>query len=249
MKDKITIMLPVHRGNIPLANEALKCLLNSSNYNIICIDDFGNDSDYINDERITFIHNTFSERQPLVKIWNQCIKECPTDNVIIASWRQRPTPEHFSIIEKMLNDRYAMVTFDGLHFFGFNKHLMNVIGFFDEGFTKGQYEDTDWFNRLRMADVAIYAGDVEEQRHINGQYVSSMWLDGFEANRDYYHTKWEENTQTNTLTQKKEEVNIIDRNTYQELKPINYRKWEDSILTDNLNNYYHNLFYNISKTF
>jgi len=238
MKDKITIMLPVHRSNIPLANEALKCLLESSNYNIICIDDFGVDSDYINDERITFIHNTFTERQPLVKIWNQCIKECPTDNVIIASWRQRPTPEHFNTIEKMLNDNYAMVTFDGLHFFGFNKHLMNVIGFFDEGFTRGQYEDTDWFNRLRMADVAIYTGDVAEQRHINGQYVSSTWLDGFEANRDYYHSKWTEDLSTNTLVQKKEELNYSDRELYKGLPKVNYKPWSESVLDQNLISYF-----------
>lgn len=242
-------MLPVHRGNIPLANEALKCLLESSNYNIICIDDFGNDSDYINNERITFIHNTFSERQPLVKIWNQCIKECPTDNVIIASWRQRPTPEHFNIIETFLNDRYGMVTFDGLHFFAFNKHLMNVIGFFDEGFTKGQYEDTDWFNRLRINNIAIYAGDVAEQRHINGQYVSSTWLEGFELNRDYYHSKWTEDNGSNTLIQKKEEVNFDDRKIYSNITPINYREWSDSILTENLNNYFNNLFYNVVKKY
>lgn len=242
-------MLPVHRSNIPLANEALKCLLETSTYNIICIDDFGNDSDYINDERITFIHNTFSERQPLVKIWNQCIKECPTENVIIASWRQRPTPEHFNTIEKMLNDRYAMVTFDGLHFFGFNKHLMNVIGFFDEGFTRGQYEDTDWFNRLRMSNLAFYAGDMEEQRHINGQYVQSTWLQEFEYNKNYYLSKWTESPETNTLTQKSQEVNIQDREIYKNIEPISYRPFSESILTPNLDNYYNNLFYNVVKTF
>jgi hypothetical protein len=100
-----------------------------------------------------------------------------------------------------------------------------------------------------MADVAIYAGDVAEQRHINGQYVSSTWLDGFEANRDYYHTKWTEDTQSHTLTQKKQEVNLQDREINKNVEPIKYRPWSDSILTDNLSNYYNNLFYNTNKTF
>lgn len=243
-------MLPVHRSNIPLANEALKCLLNNSDLNIICIDDFGHDSDYVNDDRIKFIHNTnTTERQPLVKIWNQCIKECPTDNVIITSWRQRPTNEHFNIINEKLNDRFGMVTFDGLHFFGFNKHLLSKIGFFDEGFTRGQYEDTDWFNRIATANIAMYAGDVSEQRIINGQYVNSTWLDGVEENRTYYQSKWVEDVPNNRLIQNKEEVNYSDREIFKDLPSINYREFKDSILTPNLNNYYHNLFFNYVKNF
>src|SRR5579859_2162172 len=121
MKKTFTIMIPIHRGNLDLANECLKHLLDNSDIRIVCIDDFGRDDEYIQSDRISFIHNTFKERQPLVKLWNQCIKACPTDNVIIASWRQRPTRAHFTLIEKKLRERYGMVTFDGLHFFSFNK--------------------------------------------------------------------------------------------------------------------------------
>lgn len=231
-------MIPVHRGNIPLANECLNSLLNNSDLNIICIDDFGNDKDYVQNERIKFIHNSFTERQPLVKIWNQCIKECPTDNVIIASWRQRPTPEHFRLIEEKLTEGYGMVTFDELHFFGFNKHLMTRIGFFDEGFTSGQYEDTDWFNRLKTNNIAIYMGPMSEQRHINGQYVASTWADIAENNRIYYHSKWTEDANNKTLIQKKDELNYSDRELYKSLPEINYKPWTESVLAQNLISYF-----------
>ena len=240
-------MLPVHRSNLPLANECLKSLLQNSDLNIICIDDFGNDSDYIQDERITFIHNTIEGRQPLVKIWNQCIKECPTDNVIIASWRQRPTPEHFKTIEEKLNNGYGLVTFDGLHFFGLNKFLTNKIGFFDEGFTKGQYEDTDWFNRLRTNDIAIHVGYIDEQKHINGNQVSSMWLEGANLNEIYYKSKWSE-TPHNQLIQHSNELNFSDREYFKDLKEIKYKPWSESNLTENLANYY-NIFNTHIKTF
>lgn len=189
MKEDITIMLPVHLSNIPLANECLNHLLNNSDLNIIVIDDFGKDEFYIQNDRIKFIHNTFTERQPLVKIWNQCIKECPTDNVIMAAWRQRPSREIFETINQKLKEGYGSVIFDGLHFFAFNKYLTSVIGLFDEGFLKGQFEDTDWMNRHRMADIAIYSGDIPEQRFINGNYVQTMWADGWELNKNYYDSK------------------------------------------------------------
>jgi hypothetical protein len=155
-----TIMLPVHRSNLALANDCIQNLLDTSDLPIICIDDFGNDNEYIKNNRLSFIHNTYSERQPLVKIWNQCIKECPTNNVIIASWRQRPSVDTFKTIYDKTNEGYGLITFDGLHFFCINKYLTTIIGFFDEGFTKGQFEDTDWFNRLRVNNIGIYIWEI-----------------------------------------------------------------------------------------
>jgi len=99
-----TIMLPVHKSNLPLANSCIKHLLDNCNHRIIIIDDFGKDGEYISDSRLSFIHNQFPDRQPLVKIWNQCLKQCPTDNVIIASWRQRPAEYHFSLIRDKLKE-------------------------------------------------------------------------------------------------------------------------------------------------
>ncbi len=242
-------MLPVHRGNLIFANKCINHLLLNCDLNIIVIDDNGFDEDYIQNERISFIHNNTTKRQPLVKIWNQCIKECPTEYVIIASWRQRPTKEHFDIIEEKLNDNYGLVSFDGLHFFGFDKHLTTIIGFFDEGFTRGQYEDTDWWNRLKTKDIAIYVGDVPEERVVDNKVVNSMWLEGVEENRNYYHSKWTEDKENNRLIQHKEEVNISDRKIYcNSYDEKSYKKWEDSILPENLINYF-NMYNGFLKNF
>lgn len=231
-------MLPVHRSNLLLANTCLRHLLENSNYNIIVIDDFGKDEEYIQDSRISFIHNSFKYRQPLVKIWNQCIKECPTENIIIASWRQRPNKKHFDLIEQKLMEGFGLVAFDGLHFFAFNKYLTNIIGMFDEGFKRGQYEDTDWWNRLFYNNIAIFVGDVEEQRIVNGNYVSSMWLEGSEQNKNYYESKWLEDKQNNKLILLKEEENILDRSFFNDCKKINFKTWNESELPQNLKNYF-----------
>ena len=50
-------MLPVHRGNLPLANKCLSHLLENCDYDIIVVDENGNDQEYIQNERIKFTLN------------------------------------------------------------------------------------------------------------------------------------------------------------------------------------------------
>lgn len=245
MKDKYTIMLPVHRGNLSLSNKCIQHLLDNCDLNIIVIDDNGSDEDYINNPRVSFIHNKTTERLPLVKIWNQCIKECPTEYVIIASWRQRPSVDHFKIINDKLSSGFGLVSFDGLHFFSFSKHLTTIIGFFDEGFTRGQYEDSDWWNRLRFNDIGIYVGDIPEERIVN-----STWIDPDNINKAYYSSKWTEDVLNKTLIQNKNELNLNDRKIYDSLYEDRiYKKWSESELSEGLDNYFNNTFINIIKNF
>jgi len=59
-------------------------------------------------------------------------------------------------MDKKLKEGFELVAIADLHTFVFSKHLTSKIGFFDEGFESGQYEDTDYLNRLYMNDIAIY---------------------------------------------------------------------------------------------
>lgn len=199
------------------------------------MDEHGRDEDYYSDSRVSYIHND-GGRPPLVKIWNRCIEACPTDHVIITSWRQRPTPEHFQIIEEKLANGYGMVAFDGMHMFAFHKYLTQRVGWFDEGFTTGQLEDTDWWYRLKQNDIAIYVGDVGEERLVNGQYIDSCWLNGT-PNKIYFDTKWKENFIEGSLTLYHEELNIADRNKYS-YEPISYKSWNESELVEGLSNHF-----------
>ena len=233
-------MLPVHRGNLTLANNCIRHILDHCEFNIVVIDDFGSDSDYIQNERISFVHNTFENRQPLAAIWNQCIEMCPTDNVIIYSWRQRLTKEQFNSIPDCLSKGFAAVTFDGLHVFGFNKYLISKIGLFDSGFKFGQFEDTDWWYRLKFYNLAICCDDnVPEERIVNGSYVNSTWLDPNETNKKYFLTKWKEEPAQNTIYLYKLEENYSARKYYEKFKPqTEYLSWDNSILTPGLSSHF-----------
>lgn len=235
-----TVMLPVHRGNLTLANNCIKHILENSDYNIVVIDDFGSDSEYISDERIKFIHNQDPSRQPLAAIWNQCIEECPTDYVIIYSWRQRLSREQFESIPQRLGEGYAAVTFEGLHVFGFHKYLISKIGLFDSGFKFGQFEDTDWWYRLKYYDLGIVCDDdVAEERVINGRYVDSTWLDPSETNKKYFVTKWTEVKPENKILLHKNEENFDKRLQYTKYDNNTiFKKWNESILTPGLDSHF-----------
>lgn len=247
-KNDYTIMLPVHRSNIQLSKNCINNLLQNSDLDIIVIDDNGKDEDYVINERVKYIHNNTEERQPLVKIWNQCIKECPTEYVIIASWRQRPTKEHFSLIFEKINEGFGLVAFDGIHFFCVGKHLLGNVGLFDEGFTRGQFEDSDWFHRMRVNNIGIYTGDMPEERVLNGQYVHSMWLQESYLNEKYYKSKWIEDSSSGILIQMKDELNKKDRELFKnKFKDRKYKEFSESILIPNLDNFYNNLYKTVIK--
>lgn len=225
MKGQYTIMLPV-ANNLPLANDCINHLLSICDLPIIVVDDHGKDSDYPDNPRLSFIHLQPTSRLGLSKIWNRCIKECPTRRVIIASWRPRPTAQDILNIHALLEMGYGLVALQTLHFFAFDKAVLGLIGLFDEGFLSGQFEDTDFFNRLFMANIAVYiANDLTEVPY------PTMWGDGT-VNRQYYNTKWKE--AGDTLIQFHEEVNIEDRKLFQgpEYQDKSFLEFRHSILRD-----------------
>lgn len=239
--DKYTIMLPV-ANNLPLANECIEHLLKVCDFRIIVVDDFGNDSDYIQNPRLSFIHINPPHRYGLGKIWNICIKECPSERIILASWRPRPEPRHFEIIDKYLNDGFGMVALETLHFFALPKSVLYKIGLFDESFILGQFEDTDLFNRFFMQDIAMYVS--EEIQEVS---YPTMWGDG-SANKAYFDTKWIQDEESHTLIQLRDEVNIMDRDAYKDLDGV-FKKFSESVLTfEPVRNYY-NLFHTKIKGF
>lgn len=232
MKSQYTIMLPVNRKNLPLANECLAHMLSVCDLNIVVLDENGVDSDYIESERISFIHNQTDTRPSLVAIWNQCIKECPTEYPIIVAWRCRPQPVHFETMKRKIDEGFAFVCMQDLHFFTFSKHITTHIGMFDEGFKGGQYEDTDWLNRIFFENVAMYAS-----HEVPEVSFPTCWPDPT-LNKAYYEQKWTEDAPLLVLKHKEE--NIEDRNFFKGQFPGRaYLTFENSEMhSQNIKAYY-----------
>jgi len=232
-RDKCTIVLPVLKVD-DFAVDCIEHLLSVCDLDVLVICEEEPATPLNKNKRLTFFLNEVEEKQSLVKLWNTCIKKCPSEYVIIPSWRCRPTEDDFALIEEKINEGYGMVDLAALHFFCIGKHLTTVLGFFDEGFKYGQYEDTDWYNRFYMNDIAMYCSNSMEQVP-----RVSTWLYKASENEKYYHSKWTEDDLGKTLTQHNEEENISDRSLYSDLPEREYLKFEKSMLVNrNLENYY-----------
>ena len=61
MKENFTIMLPVNRNNLKLANNCINHLLENSDINIIVIDDNGHDHHVVHDKFHGYHNDHYSE--------------------------------------------------------------------------------------------------------------------------------------------------------------------------------------------
>ncbi len=179
-----TIAFPC-RNRINLANEAIALMIKHSDYPIKIVDDHSNqpDGEYLKHDRVVVTYNT--KKQGLTALFNQCIKLSSTEYVILGCDKIRVQPQDFAIIEQKLREGFACVATYMLGFFGFSKHLTTKIGFFDEGFTAGGFEDTDWMNKLFVEDLALYFS-----KETGYKQVGSGWTSG--SNAAHYHSIWRE---------------------------------------------------------
>jgi len=87
---------------------------------------------------------------------NHSVVTSPTEFVILINDRTFPTVEQ---VEKMLNlleNGMSCVLLYNVGFMGFAKELIRKIGWWDERFLNGGWEDRDWVWRIYQADLAIY---------------------------------------------------------------------------------------------
>jgi len=117
------------------------------------------------------------------KLVNDCIVHCPTERVVICSDKVRPAVNHIDRMMALLDQGYAFV---GLYYFacfGFSKQLVREIGFFDERFVGGEFEDADYMIRLREANLAYYLA-----KEVPYLFMASSWNNS--ASRLHFLRKW-----------------------------------------------------------
>jgi hypothetical protein len=91
------------------------------------------------------------------KLVNHCIINSEYETIIICNDKLKTKPEDIDKILRLLEEGYGLVGLCKFAFFGFKKNLIRQIGFFDERFLGGGYEDNDIIARMKEADIAYYA--------------------------------------------------------------------------------------------
>ena len=120
------------------------------------------------------------------KLINDCILKAKTETVIIASDKIRPTSNDIKKMLFLLKKGFGFVAMHNFYFFAFSKNLIRKIGFFDERFIGGGYEDVDWGRRLLEHDIALYISIETPAESL----LKSSW--NYEKSYKFYVQKWQE---------------------------------------------------------
>lgn len=174
------------------------------------------------------IHVFFDENNSTCfsQIVNQLITMCPTEYMICLSDKARPTVEQMTKMKELaLSGKYGCVALYRFGAFCIDKDLIRKMGFFDEGYVRGGFEDDDFVIRMREADIAIY--ESEEIPLI--QLPSS-----YDYDKPYIHfkEKWAFQPKTTIRMQAEPEPPqaYVDALKVRpsERRPANFGKWEES---------------------
>lgn len=118
------------------------------------------------------------------KLINDCVIESPTEIIIICNDRARPKKEHIEKVINLLEQGYGFVGLYAWGFFGFKKELFRQIGFMDERFVGGNYEDCDYMRRMLEGNIAMYnVFEIEYYENINSNWDNSK-------TKSHYDNKW-----------------------------------------------------------
>ncbi len=153
--------------------------------------------------------------ESFTKLMNECIDKSENEIIIISSDKARANYTHIDKIIDLLNQGFGLVGLYRLGFFGFKKDLIRKIGFFDERYIGGGYEDNDFIIRMKEADIAYY-----ESEEIPFVYIYTTWnydKPNSIAKR-HFENKWIKNIPisiTRTLPEEKYKYNIGEyKNTH-----------------------------------
>jgi len=149
-------------NNSPLALDAKNCL---PGFNVVIYDGTG--------------YPSYS------KLINDIIIQSSTEIIIIINHKIRATPLHILKMLDLINKGYGVVCLQNFHFYGFKKDLIRKIGFFDERFLGGQFEDSDLIRRLIENNIGWY--DSTETFVIN---LPSSWNSS--KSKEHFYKKWKD---------------------------------------------------------
>jgi len=93
---------------------------------------------------------------------NDSVVTSPTEVVIWMNDRVTPKPEDVVHIVELLQSGFAAASKYSAAFMGTTKELYRHLGWWDERFYGGGYEDDDFVLRLRLANLAYYESQTAE---------------------------------------------------------------------------------------
>ena len=162
---------------------------------------------------------------------NHAIATSPTEYMVLVNDRcVVPYEKLVKLIGLMEEGQYAFASLWNVACMAFSKELVRKIGWFDERYTLGGYDDNDWFLRLKEANLAIYeSNDIEYEHHWKSPLNGPL---GCTESAPHWQRKW---GHTNTEIKRnlpEESYPHWDLSLWKDNPQISARwgTWEDSVL-------------------
>lgn len=179
------------------------------------------------------------------KLINHCIVKSTNEIVIIILDKVRGKPEDISKMLKLINDGYGVVCLSIFYFFGFKKDLIRKIGWMDERYLGGGWEDADYLRRLKESNIGFYY-----EKEVSVLKMKTSWdycrpgglkIDTESPARKHYLDKWKDVENVSITRVVKEEIYSYNIGGYSGSKFLNFSKtvyykgYDQSFLTMRIN--------------
>jgi nucleoside-diphosphate-sugar epimerase len=160
------------------------------------------------------------------KLVNDAIMKCNKDIFIFCSHRVRPTKNDIQTLLNRIDEGHGLVTLYRLACFGFKKELIKRIGFFDERYLVGGWEDDDFNIRLREADISYY--EDESITYIKGDSLWKHPENKPKKSFEHYRKKWIIDNKLATICRTMGES--TNYNIGKSDSNIVFKKWNESVI-------------------
>ncbi len=181
------VCIPVYRVTERIYN----CMETIKDKNVLLVDNSGKRECEIFEKKYGFQVENQSENIGIPRSWNVGLKKGHDWTFIVSSSMLFNKP--FSHIVEMLDGYEGLFfrTTHGWHLCGINKQVVEKIGYFDENFYPGYFEDCDFDHRSRLAGIKDYGNNEVD---VICQQDGGASKDGLKVNidgvHDYFKAKW-----------------------------------------------------------
>lgn len=141
---------------------------------------------------------------------NHSVATTDDEWIILINDRTHPTVDEVEKMLYLLENGYACVFLYAVGFMGFSKELIRKIGWWDQRFTYGGWEDRDWVYRIKKANYALYES-IESTYDYS--WKSPLNVPGAVLSRQFWDKKYNASSET----------------VYQELDEESYPEWDKTL--------------------
>lgn len=158
------------------------------------------------------IHNIVNPHKAgLTHSWNTAIITCPTDWVVICSddHHLQDTRWYIQLEKRIQEEKYNQIIFTWFGFHAIHKSAIPTLGWFDEAFTTGGYEDIEMMTRIKeitppgqdfpdfIRDDSVWMSKFCEHKN-DIRYTSGGGWESY-RNRRQFRQKWGNRAESSLL--------------------------------------------------